>query len=309
MRNKEFVGIPKQRGKIEINFDSCSIDALILENTENISFDDISISFRGCLIRNVVITEIETQNVSINFFSCLISGRINTPNLKSVSLNNCFLTDSLFLSNLNRVRVALTAENVFPILWRKLLKTAKIDPAQMWKSKQSYHVYDVADFSYISNYLDKQQSGISMALGERHKPFKYVYYLSEKEKNSLNISLSLSYKNSAQNADVQILKSQIKSLSLTDIAEGKVIVESCIIDNQYFSGISGSTELQLYNVKPRVNSGNFSIHQCNLDKSWFDNVDFKTYSKFSFYRSKFSKQLLHPALSRIVMSNLQGLCP
>jgi hypothetical protein len=85
------------------------------------------------------------------------------------------------------------------------------------------------------------------------------------------------------------LNSQLRSLSLNDFKQGKVSIENCLIDNHYFSDVSGNAELHLYNIRPANEDSKFSIHKCNLDKSWFDNVEFEKYSKISLYRSKFSK--------------------
>lgn len=290
LSNKEFVGVTKQGGTIEIVFEKCTFRKLIIENTEEINFEDIGISFSFCLIAELEITNIKTQNLSFNFFSCLLTGKIENPNINWISLNNCFLRNSIFLIDLPRVRVSLTAENIFPALWMVLLHKAHLSFAELLSSEQRYYINDVKEVKYSSNYLNSSKSGIEKNAYEKLRDYKYVYYLSEAEKNQLDITLSLSYRESIDISNIHILNSQLRSLSLNDFKQGKVSIENCLVDNQYFSDVSGDAELQLYNVKPvNEEDSKLSIHKCNLDKSWFDNVEFETYSKISLYRSKISK--------------------
>lgn len=289
LSNKEFAGVSKKGDQIEIVFDKCTFRKLIIENTEEIKFEDIGISFSTCWIGELEITNIETKNISVHFFSCLLNGKVETPNISMVSLNNCFLRNSLFLIDLPRVIISLTAENVFPRLWTVLLNNAYLKLAELLSNEQRYYIHDVKEVSYSSNYLNSNKSGIEKNPFQQLDAYKYTYYLSKEEKNRLNILLSLSYRKGIDSPNIQILNSQLRSLSLNDFKQGKVLIENCLIDNKYFYDVSGNAELQLYNAKPGNEDSKFSIHKCNLDKSWFDNVEFEKYSKISLYRSKFSK--------------------
>ncbi|MNJ90682.1 hypothetical protein D3C87_83180 [compost metagenome] len=291
LRNNEFVGVPKQGGTIEIYFEKCTFRKLIIENNDDIDFEDIQISFSACLIRELEITKIETQNISVHFFSCLLDGKVVTPNIASISLNNCFLIKSLFLIDLPNVTISYTAENIFPGLWMILFKKANLTLAELLITEQQYYIYDVKQVRYSSNYLNSDKVGVEKLPYLQLKERRYVYYLSEIEKKQLDINLSLSYRQSTENSNIQILDSQLRSLSLNDFKQGKVSIENCLIENHYFSDVSGNAELHLYNVRPVNNDSKFSIHKCNLDNSWFDNVEFETYSKISLYRSKFSKAI------------------
>src|SRR5690554_7125049 len=80
------------------SFFDCSFRKVTIQNSENIEFENISIQFFGCYIDDIKIEKITSNNISINFFSSIISGVINSNQIHSININNC-ICKSLFLSN------------------------------------------------------------------------------------------------------------------------------------------------------------------------------------------------------------------
>lgn len=114
-----FAGVPFEDGKITFTFIGCRFRKVFIENSEDINFENISIQFIACYLEDLQVENILSQNISIHFFSSILSGRISSPNLKSVNINNCVGRGVFFLDQ-NRVDISYTEENVFPKYWRKL---------------------------------------------------------------------------------------------------------------------------------------------------------------------------------------------
>jgi len=114
-----FAGVPLEDGKITFTFIGCRFRKVFIENSEDINFENISIQFVACYLEDLQVENILSQNISIHFFNSILTGRISSPKLKSVSINNC-VSRSVFFLDQNRVDVSYTEENVFPKYWRKL---------------------------------------------------------------------------------------------------------------------------------------------------------------------------------------------
>jgi hypothetical protein len=137
---KYFKDVDFQSGRITFVFENCDFKKVIIKNTEAIDFKDISISFNFSLICDIAIDIIESANISLSFFSSIVSGNINNPTLNNIHINNC-LTGSLFIQNQKKVNIAYTEENIFPKIWTPFFKRVKIPSTNEFiTKKQSIYI-------------------------------------------------------------------------------------------------------------------------------------------------------------------------
>src|SRR5690554_4116683 len=123
LKAASFAGVQFDAERTTISFSECSFRKITIRNSEDIDFENISIQFFGCYIDDIQIEKIKTQNISINFFSSIISGVVKSEQICSIRINNC-ICKSLFLLKQKNVNISYTEENVFPLLWKKVLKIA-----------------------------------------------------------------------------------------------------------------------------------------------------------------------------------------
>ncbi|MFD1771111.1 hypothetical protein [Sphingobacterium suaedae] len=178
-----FAGVPFEDGKITFTFIGCRFRKVFIENSEDINFENISIQFVACYLEDLQVENILSQNISIHFFNSILTGRISSPNLKSVSINNC-VGRSVFFLDQNRVDVSYTEENVFPKYWRKLLKDINTDFFTVINEKQSFYIYDTKIVSFKTNEANEIRKGLYKRNYESYPPYKVGYYFTEEEKSS-----------------------------------------------------------------------------------------------------------------------------
>src|SRR5690554_7436579 len=65
------------------SFFECSFRKVTIQNSENIELENISIQFFGCYIDDIQIDEITSKNISIRFYTSILSGRISSGQLLS----------------------------------------------------------------------------------------------------------------------------------------------------------------------------------------------------------------------------------
>ncbi|WP_111308844.1 hypothetical protein [Confluentibacter sediminis] len=285
----DFVNVPYQEGKITFSFINCRFNLIEIENNQSIDFKDISIQFVNCYIGDLNIENIVSTNISIFFGSSILQGKIKNSNIRNISLNNCILNDSLFLIELNSVNISLTEENIFPIHWKKLFEKVKTNFSEISSKKQSYYVYDTKKITHNINENESNNLGIYRRKYSHDIENKIGYFLSEEEKDSFNINLSISYSPNIDHTQTKIINARLDSLSLKGFANGDQIVENSRINDLYIHDFSSQNGAEFYNIKPNSVNSKLEIHKSNLDKVWFDNVSFKDYSLITFYRNKFGQ--------------------
>ena len=160
IRASDFSNVPFQDGRITFSFIGCRFKKLEIENTETIDFKDISIQFISCFINEINVDNIITTNFSIFFGSSILKGRIKNENLKNVETNNCLLNNSLFLLDLKRAVVSYTEENIFPIRWKKLLKSVNATLENLLAEKHSFYIYDCKSIVFTVNENKTDKRGI-----------------------------------------------------------------------------------------------------------------------------------------------------
>src|SRR5690554_5506233 len=183
--------VPFQDGRITFSFIGCRFKKLEIENTETIDFKDISIQFISCFINEINVENIITTNFSIFFGSSILQGRIKNENLRSVEANNCLLNNSLFLLDIKRAVVSYTEENIFPIRWKKLLKSVNATLENLLAEKHSFYIYDCKNIVFTVNENKTEKSGLYKI------PYNTVnkigYYLNDEVKQKFKVSLSVQY--------------------------------------------------------------------------------------------------------------------
>lgn len=294
IEKSDFQNVQYQDGKIVFTLFGCKFKKVVIENAEEIDFKDISIQFVDCFIEEISVETIVTKNISLHFGSSIVSGRVNSDSLTNVSLNNVIISNGLFLLNQNSVYVSFTEENIFPIRWRKLLKSLQItDLSQFLKTKQSYYIYDTKKITFRTNEASNGKVGL---ITENNtvirRDYTTRYQLSPIQKNYLNINLSLSFSKDIEKSDVKISNSLLNSLSIKGEQNGKLKIENTKIDSWYIHEFTIEGEAIFYNINPHSklsSTSKIEIHESSLDNAWFDNISFDDYTTVSFYRTRLGK--------------------
>jgi len=269
IRKTDFDNVKFRDGTIPLSISNCNFKKVTIENTEEISFKDISLAFFDCTIKEIEVTNIKSSNISLGFYGTILSGKIQNSLLKGIELNNCLLADSIFLIGLQKIRVPFTKENLDKRKWIHLFQEIGIrNYRQYITNKQSYYIYDPQSLEFTSNFNDEK--------------LDYVF----------DINLSIQYKQSNEDVLTKINNAYLRSLSIKGSPNGKVSVENTQISRLYISEFFPNEEVNFYNITPstrQIEESKIEIHKCNLDNVWFDNFYFNRYSIISFYRTKFSK--------------------
>lgn len=293
IRASDFSNVPFQDGRITFSFIGCRFKKLEIENNETIDFKDISIQFISCFINELNVENIITTNFSIFFGSSILQGRIKNKNLISVEVNNCLLNNSLFLLDLKRAVVSYTEENIFPILWKKLLKSVNATLDNLLAEKHSFYIYYCKNIVFTVNENKTHKRGIYKIPYETVN--KIGYYPSNEEKQRFKVSLSVQYSAGKEHYLTKIINAKLLALSLSGYSTGELLIENCNIDSWYIRNFSAQLGANFYDIKPfrkETEETKLEIHKSNLDKVWFDNVAFHDYSTISLYRNKFGQTTL-----------------
>jgi len=262
-----FNNVAAKEGTLVFLFSSCLFKKVIISNLDEIDFPDISIAFHGCLIERIEVENITTKNISISFSRTVVSGRIASSNIKSVSLSDCILWDSIFVLNVQKVHVSYQHAQLAAEKWADLLHKVKgFDIATASAEKQSYHIQSATSLYFSSDFK-----------GDRSREMK-------------NLHLSITYDPYVEDKNSQVSNVLLNSFSLTGSASGKLSIENVSIQNWYIHDFLPKDQATFFNVRP-VNSHTqcvIGIHKSNLGNTWFDNVSFIQYKTISFYLTKVS---------------------
>ncbi|WP_041758410.1 hypothetical protein [Psychroflexus torquis] len=235
IRKSDFNGIQFQNGKITFSFINCKFRNLEIENNETINFKGISIQFISCFIAQINVETFTTTNFSLFFGSSILQGRIRNSNLQSVTVNNCLLNNSLFLLNLKNAVVSCTEDNIFPIRWKKLLKSINTDLKTLLEDKHSYYIYDTKNIVFSLNENATEMRGIYKRPYSNEVKNKIGYYFTDEEKEKFKISLCLQYSANIKHRLTKIVNAKLSALSIKGYSTGELIVESSKIDNWYIN--------------------------------------------------------------------------
>ncbi len=293
INKSDFIGVPFDGSTITFSFIRCNFDKLIIINIDDIEFESISINFFGCYINDLEIKTIKSNNINVSFSSCILSGIIQTQELQSVYFNNSILQNSVFLLDLNKIEISFTQENIFPLVWKRIFrKIPEKEIEEILRIKQSYHIHNHKKLVVRSNEIRKEPQGLFKQNARNPILYRLVYHLNETERKLVDVSLDIHFSQNVDDTETKILDSFLNSVSLSGYSNGIISVENCKIENWYIKEFSPQNEVNLYNIGPlnnRSKESKIEIHKSNLDKTWFDNVDFNDYKVVSFFRTKFGK--------------------
>ncbi len=293
IRESDFTNVPFQDGRITFSFIGCRFKKLEIENTETIDFKNISIQFLNCFINEINVERIITTNFSIYFGSSILQGKIKNENLRSVEANNCLLNNSFFLLDLQRAVISYTEENIFPIRWKKLLKSVNATLENLLAEKHSFYIYDCKDIVFTFNENTTSKSGLYKIPYDTVN--KIGYYLSDEEKKKIKVGLNVQYSADKEHRLTKIINVKLLALSLSGYSTGELLIENCNIDSWYIRNFSAQLGANFYNIKPfrkETEETKLEIHKSNLDKVRFDNVAFDDHSTISLHRNKFGQTTL-----------------
>lgn len=293
IKKESFEGVDFQDGRFTFSFIGCKFQKVEFENLEEIDFKDISIQFADCKIDDIKIENIVSENISLLLSSSIVSGVIKSEKMRSVVANNTFST-GLFLLNQNNVEISFTEENIFPKRWRKLLRNIRVDYLTLLKTKQYFYVYDAKKIAFSINENDSSKRTFYKRAYEYLEENNIGYYLTDAQKNLININLSIKYSKDIEKQVTKISNSSLNSLSIMGNLEGVISIENTKINNLYISDFACNGEASFYNIFPlKLDNGDnkIGIHKSNLDGVWFDNVNFDQYNRISLYRTKISKAI------------------
>jgi len=282
-----FDGVSYLNNKTNLNFDNCRFNKLIISNESEIDFEGISLSFSFCQIQDIQIESIETNQISLHFHGCIVSGNINHNKFTNVSINNC-ITPSLFLQYQARVDISYTEENIFIRKWKTLLKDSDVKSAsQLISIKQSLYIYHSKNVNIHFNQNEKEREGVYRSQHEQTEVYRIRYHLTKNDKKKLNINLNIDFSR-VNNEQLKIQNCILNSLSMKGSANGKITIENTKINNLFIREFSSESEMLLYNISPYLNDSKLEVHKSNMDNCWFDNIDFNGYELLSLFRSRFA---------------------
>lgn len=283
-----FDNVTYLNNKTVLNLDNCKFQKLIITNESQVDFENISLNFSFCQIQDIQIGSIVTEQISIHFHGCIVTGNINHKLIKSVSVNNC-ITPSLFLQYQTRIDISYTEENIFIKKWKTLLKGSDVKSAnQLIALKQSLYINHSKNINVRFNHSEKAKKGVYRSPHEQIEYYKIRYRLIKEDKKKLNINLSIDF-SKENDEQLKIENCILNSLSFRGSANGKISIENTEINNLFIRDFSSQSEMLLYNVSPYLTDSKMEVHKSNMDNSWFDNIDFNGYKTLSFYRTRFTK--------------------
>jgi uncharacterized protein YjbI with pentapeptide repeats len=293
LKKNDLKTIAYQDGKSVYTISNCNFKKLVIENEEEIDFPDISLSFIDCIIEDLQVNSLVSNNISLWMGSSIVAGKISDCPLRSASFNNCIVRGGLFLTQLDKVHINYTEENIDPRRWRHVLQIYKInDIGEILGIKQSIYIYNCIDTNISSNWKEDNKGGFYLKPFERNNACRLGYKLTQAEKEKLNLAVAIKYDINRQYKETKLTGINLSSLSISGTQAGKLSVENVTIVNWYMHDFYPNDEVNFYGITASSHnneSSKLEINKCNLDKAWFDNIDFNTFSLISFYRTKFSK--------------------
>ncbi len=293
LRKVDVDNVVYQDGRSVYDIANCNFKKLIIENNEDIDFPDVSFSFINCVIEDLQVNQLVSKNISIWMGSSVVAGKISECPLHSASFSNCIIRGGLFLLQLDKVHINYTEENINPRRWHRLFHHYNIaNPDEMLGINQSIYIYDCTYIKITSNWKEDSPGGFYLRPHEKKKDWRLGYKLSKSEKEKINLNVSIKYDLEKQYNETKVSGVNLNSLSISGTQAGKISMENVTIGSWYLHDLYPKDEVNFYGIgapNHLLASSKLEIQKCNLDKTWFDNIDFNTFSLISFYRTKFSK--------------------
>jgi uncharacterized protein YjbI with pentapeptide repeats len=287
-----FEGVAFKDGKLTFSIINCDFTRIIIENPEEIPFGNISVGFIDCYIEQIDVQKIVSKNISLDFHSSIVAGKVENVNLQGVALGNCILHGAIVLKDLNTVSIRYTEENIFPKRWQSLLDRNIFEINTLLTTKQFFIINNCQKVNVTSNWQEDIIGGYYRRQWTKDHNLKLGYRLTPQQKSLLDINVSLDYDTSKEGVVLTIAEVVLASLSLSGSPNGKLVVENVKIGNWFLRMFFPKGDATFYNISANTKMAPMSkieIHKCNLDNASFDNINFRDFSLVSFYRTKFSK--------------------
>lgn len=250
-----------------LSFDRCLFEKLTIINEDEIAFKHISINFFSCIIGEIELGQVASDNISIGFYRSFVSGKIASGNLLAVEFNNCRTLSHMFLIDVPKIRISHTKENIEPNHWQGLLLQF-YQSNEFLKAPIRYQIYHPRQIDISSNY------------DSREEPIKPV--------------INIFYNQEAGHQATKITGMSLSSFSISGNPGGAIRVENSRINNWYIHNFLPEGNVSFYSVAPvstdSADAG-IGIHDSMLDGVEFDNIAFDAYPIISFHRTKFSKAI------------------
>ncbi|WP_299568479.1 hypothetical protein [uncultured Pedobacter sp.] len=260
-----FVDVLYRNNYTTINFNNCSFTKVEIVAEEDVNFKDISVHFMKCQIDEITVEQITATNILVLFSGCSVNGRISSPLIKSVQCNNC-LTRGLFLEGVESCSITYSPDNLDQEFWNTQIDAGVLNTEGNYY-KMRYALTDCKVIN-ISSRFDL------------------------KEKNLATI-ISLSYKDDGEDKKATLSDLHLYSLSIDGKPEGTISIENVAVQDMFLRDLSPKGSLTFFRIRPakfNEQPNKIEIHRCNLENTWFDNVDLKSFL-LSFYRTRFVKSI------------------
>lgn len=265
----DFESVAFRDGTVVLPFYHCFFKKLTIVNEEEIEFKQISIAFFSCILPDIKIENITTNNITVGFYGSLVSGKIEHKNLIAVDFNNCLTPSSMFVINVPKVQINYTKENFETNHWTGLLIRFLLQNAHEIINKPiRYHIHN-SKVAHLSSNFDFQE-----------EQFK--------------TEITLAYQPGTDHIETKIKGMLLDAFSISGNPTGNISVENTRINSWYIYNFFPDGNVSFYSIEPASVSGKenkIGIHNSKLDGVEFDNVSFDSYPIISFYRTKFSKAI------------------
>jgi len=267
IKKDDFKATTYKDGTMTFNFSRCRFTDLIIENIEDIQFGTIHVAFFNCIIDKLVVEKITSKNITLSFFSCVVSARINGEDLLDITFINCVTPRGVFINGAQKVNITYTKENFVEGDWISL-----------------FLQYYITDFKGV---IEKDQR---YSIDKATEIICSSNFEAQKLPWDLKVILSISYDAEISDKLTHISDISLKSLSLRGSSNGRILVDNTLIDEWYISDFEPKGDVAFYDIEPVGGvSKKIGIHSSNLDFVKFDRVIFESYNEISFFRTKFSK--------------------
>lgn len=278
------------KGTTTFAFLDCVFPNLIIRNPDKIPHDDLSIAFFNCVIGNIEVNEIETENLSLGFYGCFFQGRISAPKLTGVEVSNSIVSNGLFLIDQRNIRINISEANLRLLELKKMTTFLNMDVAETLSRKQSYFIHDPESLLFEIDREKSKRPGIQRTPYVFGKRREYIYVFSDDQWKNADLNLTVSFKKEVANQKIEVLRGHLNSLSISGKTSGTISIEDTTVNKMYLYDFIPKGPTSFFGINPLLRADSkIGIHKCNLDDVSFDNVRFDHYERISLYRSKLAK--------------------
>lgn len=138
----------------------------------------------------------------------------------------------------------------------------------------------------ICNFKKAEKHGIEL-LKPKNKKREFKYYLTTKDANSLDISLSINA-GTDYLKNIEIENGLFNSLSISGESEAEIDIRHSKANSIFIDNLN-SPKFRLYDFQSRLEKSKFEIKNSDFSNVWFDKVKLNSFSIVSIYRTTLEK--------------------